>query len=57
MLSGVVEFDVAGPRDFQVAKFVKWKSLGPKTECSAVWVELYICRHVGFGGSIGYWFG
>ena len=30
-LVGVVKFDVAGPGDFQVAKFMQRKSLGPKT--------------------------
>jgi hypothetical protein len=46
-LVGVVEFDLAGPGDFQSAHFVKWNSLGPKTMGCAVGVELDVDFHGG----------
>jgi hypothetical protein len=39
MLSGVVEFDVGGPDDFEPANFVKRNSLGPKTKGGAIEFE------------------
>jgi len=46
MLSGVVEFDIAGPGDFEPAKFVERNSLSPKTKGCAVGVELNVDVHL-----------
>jgi hypothetical protein len=46
LLSGVVEFDVGGPGDFEPAKFMKRNGLGPKTMGCALGVELNGDFHV-----------
>ncbi len=40
LLSGVVEFDVAGALDFEPAKFTKRDGVGPKAMGCAVGVEV-----------------
>jgi hypothetical protein len=39
MLSGVVEFDVARPVDFESTKFVERNSLGPKALSGSIGLE------------------
>jgi hypothetical protein len=39
MLSGVVEFDVAGSGDFKPAEFMQRENFGPKTNGCTVGVE------------------
>jgi hypothetical protein len=39
MLSGVVEFDVAGPSDFKPAEFMQRESFGPEALSGSVGFE------------------
>jgi hypothetical protein len=46
MLTGVVEFEVAGPGDFKPADFVQRQGFGSEALSGSVWVKGYCCVHL-----------
>ena len=53
MLSGVVEFDVAGAVDFEAAKFMERNSFGPEALSGSVRIKRDLDVH-SFGWMVGF---